>query len=67
VEALEAAVGEDPARSEAWFNLGLAQAERGSHSEAEAAFRRCLELEPRDDVAAPGGNLCAASCSRRSG
>lgn len=42
---------EKPAASKAWFYQGLAQASLGRSAEAEASYRRALELDARDSKA----------------
>lgn len=40
-----------PDVSASWFNLGYMQEENGQHAQAEAAFRRAIEIEPKMDRA----------------
>ena len=49
---LEQVVARDPARTEAWFNLGLAAEAGGDAAAARAAWARCLELDPSSAWAA---------------
>ncbi|MBI5480787.1 MAG: tetratricopeptide repeat protein [Deltaproteobacteria bacterium] len=48
---LKEAVELDGSRSEFWFNLGMACLDRLHPYEAESAWRKCLELEPDDEIA----------------
>jgi tetratricopeptide (TPR) repeat protein len=50
--ALTDAVTRDPARPEAWFNLGLVLVKEGNGEDAAAAFRRYLALAPDGDRSA---------------
>lgn len=49
VRHLEAAVRVDESLGTAWFNLGLAHQRLGRRKEASEAYRRAVELEPRND------------------
>lgn len=51
---LTEAINLDAGRAEVWCNLAHAQAAKGSVSEAEASFRKALELEPDLDQAVSG-------------
>lgn len=49
-DQFEAALGLDSTRTEAWYNLGVARdrLDRHAEAEAEAAYRRGLNLDPED-------------------
>ena len=51
-ELLEQVVGRDPARAEAWFNLGLAAEATGDTTRAREAWSRYLALDPSSPWAA---------------
>ena len=48
VAALRERVRQDPDNHRDWFLLGLASRESGRHADAEQAFRRAMELAPRE-------------------
>ena len=50
IKDIEAALGVAPGGSSTWNELGNLQAERGASREAEAAFRKAIELDPEDPV-----------------
>ncbi|MFO7627037.1 MAG: tetratricopeptide repeat protein [Candidatus Fermentibacteraceae bacterium] len=51
---LQEAINLDAGRAEVWCNLAHAQAAKGEESEAEASFRKALELKPDLDQAVSG-------------
>jgi tetratricopeptide (TPR) repeat protein len=65
IEDAQAAVAADPQRSAAdWFNLAFLLDEAGRPSEAEPAFRRALELDPKLDRAWYGLGLALIRMQR---
>lgn len=48
---LERAAAAAPGSATVWNAIGNVQSERGAEREAEAAFKRAIELEPKDPVA----------------
>jgi tetratricopeptide (TPR) repeat protein len=51
---LKEAIDLDPGRAEVWCNLAHVQAAKGEETEAEASFRKALELKPDLDQAVSG-------------
>ena len=54
IDYLEQAVAAKPNYGDAYFNLANARMARGLFVEAAAAYRECLELQPKDAVAHAG-------------
>ena len=50
-EHLEAALATNPKYVQAHFNLGNLAERRGDREEAQARFKKCLEIEPHNDYA----------------
>lgn len=48
IASLQGRLREDPDNHELWYMLGLAQRDRGDFRQAEQAFRRAMELSPRN-------------------
>ena len=48
VEALQKAVEQDPANTDAWFKLGQSRSGLGDHTGAIEAYRRVVDLDPQN-------------------